>query len=287
MCNKIQDINHLKKLNMKKIVFKIAVVMTILLTACESNEPIYDNINGQTLVKFANLAANLEINIDDVGFADIGVEVSTVSTADRTFGVTIDVDNTDAVQGSYSVPGTVTVPANSYLGTLRLDGTDVAGVDTTPKTLTLTLEPVNNVAIGSPIVISVYQVCPVPATFMVGQYQLTNLVTRFGRSLIETRVVTVAAATATSRSFPNKLLGGGTDSTVTLSLVCNEIIFGTVNSTLQCTAGNVIKYGPATNNSTYGIADDSAFVVTFNFDTSNSCAPSATQTNSSFLMTRI
>lgn len=273
---------------MKKIKFILAMVCIAGITSCEDFEnKVFDNVNGKTLASFGSLTYDLPITINATGSADLQVNVTTVSDVDRTFDIAVDLANSTAVVGSYAVPTSVTIPAGQYSGTLTLTGTDVAGVETTPETLTLNIVSGEGTAVGPATVVSVFQICPVPSTYMVGQYQITNLVSRFGRALIETKVATITAPSPTTRAFSNKLLGGTSDSNVVLSLICNEIIFTQVSSTLQCTAGNLIQYGPATNNSTYDVTDDSLFLVNYNFDITNSCAASPTQTNSSFIMTKL
>lgn len=266
-------------------------MLAVLLSACEAEEKIYTGGEG-TLVGFEQTTYNLEINIDDVGELRAKVNVSTASPETRTFNVNVvaDPEVTTAIAGSYNVPATVTIPANSYSGEIVITGTDVAGVDTDPLTLVIELEEGASFSTGPRATITVNQVCPIPPTYLTGNYQITNLATRFGRPLIETKVAAITSPSPTSRRFTNKLLGMTTDSNVTLNLVCNMFVLSEVSTNLSCqpaAAPPVITYGPATNNSTYNLSDDSTFIINFNFDINASCANNGAWVNQSFIMTKI
>ncbi|MDP5077486.1 MAG: hypothetical protein NWQ19_05300 [Nonlabens sp.] len=273
---------------MKKLFF-LGLLSVATLSSCDREtelRTVNTSSSASALVSFSNTNYDFPVEINTSGTTfDVPVNVSTLSTEARTFNVVVEADS-DADPANYSVPGSVTIPANSYNGILQVTGNDVT-LETTTTTIVISLIGDDLVNAGPSANIRLFQVCPVPSDYMVGQYQITNLVSRFGRSLIETKVATITAPSPTSRAFSNKLLGGSSDSNVVLSLVCNEIIFTQVSSTLQCTTGNLIQYGPATNNSAYDVTDDSLFLVNYNFDITNSCAASPTQTNSSFIMTKL
>ncbi len=273
---------------MKNIKYIGILLFAIAITACESEEKIYTGKEG-TLVAFSSSTYNLSIVINSVGELRAPIQVSTASPEERTFEINVisDPELTTAIPGSYNVPATITIPANSYSADLVITGTDVPGVDIDPLTLVIEIVDGATFSTGPRTTITVNQVCPILETYMVGNYQITNLVSRFSRALIETRVVNVTRTDEFTRVFPNKLLGMTADTNVNLTLVCNTIVFGAAATNLACTAGNTVKYGPATNPSPYDLADDSLFLVNYNFDTSNSCAASPTQTNSSFLMTKL
>lgn len=274
---------------MKKIFF-LGLLSVATLVSCdrESELRIVDtSSNAKALLSFGSTNYDFAVEINTTNqMLPVDVNVSTISNVDRTFNVVVEASS-DADPQNYTVPASVTIPANAYSGTLMITGNDVT-LETTSETATITLVSSDtNVAVGPSSNIRLFQVCPIPSTYMVGNYQITNLATRFGRALIETKVANVTAPTATSRSFTNKLLGETVDRDITLGLVCNSIVMADVSTNLVCTAGNPITYGAATNNSSYDLTDDSTFIVNFNFDVTASCANSAAWVNQSFIMTKI
>lgn len=282
-----------KTFKMKKTKIMIIASVVALLTGCDPDVVIYDGSEGaKGLTNFENTSYSLPINVDDVGSLDIKVFVSTISSVDRTFNIEVDTETSTAVPGSVNVPTSVTIPANAYEGMLRLNGTDVPGVDTNAELLVIRLVGDGNIVAGPAANISVFQVCPIPATYFIGSYTLTNLsgVVGPGNGTTNYRngVVTVTAPSPTSRSFSTAILPGFRPAAVptVLGLVCNTIVFNETGPTpgLGCVTGNVIRYGQATTPSTYNIADDTLFIINYNEDITGSCG--GPFENQSFLLTK-
>ncbi|NVN17659.1 hypothetical protein GUA46_04840 [Muricauda sp. HICW] len=89
--------------------------VALILSSCEEEVTVFDNVNGQTGVSFGTTSYN--VSVPEEGLAlEIPVNVTTVSDSDRTIDVTV----SDASIGggeNYSF-GTVTIPANGYNGVL-------------------------------------------------------------------------------------------------------------------------------------------------------------------------
>jgi uncharacterized membrane protein len=251
--------------NINKL-FLTFLALATLLVSCEDYEnPIYDNVNGNTLVSFSATSYDLAIVIDATGTLEVPVNVSTVSTTDRSFNITVDEDATTALAGSYSVPTSVTIPAGSYTGNLTVTGTDIAGVDTTALSLVLMIGDGANFASGPDATLNVFQVCPIPDDYLVGTYEISDNATVFGGTNFDTRNVDIVAAGATSRSFTTTW-SGGSNMNVLLNLVCNNLVYASTNSTgyVAGTPQGPIVIVPASNNtSTYDLSDDSFFVVDY------------------------
>lgn len=264
---------------MKKIAF--ILIAAIFFISCDENEQKYfDNINGQTLAFFDKSSSNLEIEIDQTGSNDIQIGVTTLSSSARTISVSVDLDNSTAAVDTYTVPTTVTIPANEYFGTLTVTGVD-NNVETTPESVILKLESVENGIVSSTNhTISVYQICPIPDTFITGDYLIEQTSAYVdGPTLSDGSVVTVTA-NGTSRTFATEAYPdycGGTFFDLTFNLVCGEIVGQNANTTCSC--GNVNDWFTAGNtNETYDLNDDTVFFFTFTDDTQSDCGTPAQTT---------
>ena len=257
-----------KETIMKKLFFLITT-MLILVSCDDDQRVIYDTENGQTLVAFNVPSVNLPIVIDDVGSVDVQINVTTASPQDRSFPVEVVTSSTTAPTGSYSVPSTVTIPANQFTGTLRINGID-ENVETTPTVLIVKIgEGSEHIASTRTLRVSVFQVCPIPDTFLIGTYLLEQIsgISPFGITAFGTQVVQVTSKGPTTRTFNYAYDPGGFESPyfMDLELVCNEFsISGTIqpgNGTLGCGSGSI---GQSTGDvaSTYDVSDDS--IITLN-----------------------
>ncbi len=250
---------------MKKIVYLLAAVA--LLSACDPHEnPIYDNVNGGTYLSFNRRAIDVPVDIDTDNFSrsqDVVISVSTISDTDRTFTVSAS-DESTVDASNYQLPQSVTVPANSYNGTFTVGFQD-ADLETISESLILELDG-PDASFETPVVLNVFQVCPIPATYMTGNYEISDNEIVFGGENFVTRTVDIQPGeSATTRQFVTRW-GSATAPlfTVTLNLVCNELIYASTNSTGFTSAGSAIIITPAAeNDSTYDISDDSFFTVDY------------------------
>ena len=266
---------------MKKVLFLLSSI--IFFSSCTETEPIiYDPNNSQALVYFSRTNANLAIEIDATGQLVVPINVSTLSTEDRTATIEVDLDRSTADTQNYTVPATVTIPAGEYFGNLVIDGVDVTA-ETTPELLYLDIVAFSDeTAVISPttLEISVFQFCPIAPGLFTGGYLLEEL-TPFvdGPTLNDGEVVTLVATSETGRRFATKNYPDycGTNMNFNFSLVCGEVIVAAnQRSTCACTADGLF-FGPATTPSTYDINDDTVFEMTFTNDVTGDCS-AATQT---------
>ena len=252
---------------MKKIIIT-AFLSIFLLVSCDRDSElrtVSNDVNAKTLVNFAISGASLSVedNTGDVEL-EIPIFISTLSNEARTFNVEIDEASTaDAV--NYSIPASFTVPAGSYEATLTALGTDV-NLTTTATTIILNITDVSdtdNIATGGPLTINIFEVCPVPADYMIGSYEISDNEIVFGGANFDTTIVDVTAAGPTSRTFATSYFGNRTIQVV-LDLVCGELIFTNTYDTRYTSAGAAIILRPAADNgSTYDVSSDAFFVVEY------------------------
>lgn len=256
---------------MKKIKIVLISVFTVMatLTSCEENVVIYDPATGQTLAFFSNSSSNLPVLIDQSATVDLELGVSTLSSSDRSVDISIDPSST-ADPLNYTIPSSVTIPANEYFGYLTVSAVDNT-IETTAETIKINIGTVDGaeVAGNASHTISLFQVCEItPGTF-VGDYlieQLTPINPCDGVQLFEDQVVAVASTGETSRSFAAIYLEGISstfpDLKINFSLVCNDVIVGVSVSNLSCGTPPAIDVGPATTPANYDSQDDSVFELT-------------------------
>ncbi len=118
----------------------------------------------------------------------------------------------------------------------------------------------------------------VPSGFMIGTYLIDDNAATYGpvnnSSNFEFSTVTITAGTSPNlREFTVNVFPGisTTPITVVLDLSNNMIEMQYVQLDVGCTATSRIAYGPALNNSTYNVSDDSFFAVSYEEDVDQSC----------------
>ncbi len=251
-------------------IYSVLIALTLILGSCEREVigEIIDNQNSQQVLSFESTSSDLPIEIDAVGSGQVVVEVSTISSVDRTFNVSVVAEETQAINGSYAVPANVTIPAGAYEGTITITGTDVAGVDVDPLPLVLELTaPAGVVYTNQRTTVNVFQICPIPEDYLVGSYLLVNTISTIGPAfgdfnLGEGNVTLSEGPSPTQRVFRTSFLpvNGGITQDVILNLNCGTIALG---NTLFYVANSGIRHIPSTMNTTYDLTDDSEIIVNY------------------------
>lgn len=259
---------------MKKILILFLIATSMFFTSCKETEgKIYDG--SQSLAYFETTSANLPVILDGTGEVVVKVGVSTLSNEDRSIQISIDEQNTNAPNASFSFPNTVVIPANEYTADFTVNGVD-AGLSTTPNTIQLKLSSYEGGIVSSEKVsLSIYTICPIPDDFMVGQYlieQISPLVD--GPSLSSGTIVDVLRVDATSRKFstenyPNYCSGTFMD--FSFKLECGKLIVNTMDTTCRCNSVDN-WFTAATTPTEYDLSDDSSFELTFTDDSQSDCS---------------
>lgn len=263
---------------------KIAILLIgcfFFLTSCEETEsPIYDQVNGQTLVSFNR------INTSSVGVlpgqtvtTSVQLSVSKLSSSARTVAISID-DSSSSAAENYSIPASVTIPADSYFTTFDVTVTDNS-LELTPSTIVIKLDSVDDggAVTTNTHTISAFELAPLTGSYLIEQ--TSALID--GPTLSTGTVVEVSFVSSTRRSFmtsnyPNycstanefvfDLVGG----------ITGDIVVPAQNSNCPCTSGTN-WFGPAGGtNSTYDLNDDSVFFITFADDVQEDCGAVADTT---------
>jgi len=274
-----------------KIMKKILILfVAVLFISCDENEnTIFDNEGGQALAVFNTVNSDLPVTIDEDGTVDIEIGVTTVSSADRSVTVTVDDEASTADTENYSFNSTITIPAGEYIGILTVDGVDTS-VEASAETIVFNLASLDGGIVSTMShKVSIFQICPVPDTYLVGNYTINDLNGTGNFPDGETVSISVGS-TETARVFETVFLPAtvvARDISVDISLACNIVnLASVIDINVQCTAG--IRYiidSAGDDNASYSLSDDNVITVNYLQDPNLSCTGG--NTIQSFTLTKI
>jgi len=273
----------------------ILLIMVLALASCDEKDPeIFDgnNTDNQVLVGFSDQQYNLPIAFESNGTVDVDVESTTLSSQDRVFNIdTINTgDDNEALPETYDIPSTVTIPAGEYIGTFTITGLDADMVlDTSPRFVQIELSsqssPLYSIQQAQ---IRLFEFCPVPADFLVGEYEIEDVSATIGpandSANFASETVTIEIGESdTERVFTATIIGG--EEQVTLDLICNEFILREVDPGIFCTEDTPYIYSEASSNTIYDINNpQNEYIINYTEDPNGSCGGPF---NSSFSLTKV
>lgn len=138
--------------NIKYLFLFIASVF--LLNSCENDIAGTEDLN---YITFESTAIDMGVTIDGSSEYEFLVYTTQVTGSDRTFNLKVDTEATTADAAAYDVPATVTVPANSNVGVIRIGLNDINIGDGKDLVLELEVEP--GVFKGEATTITITQIC--------------------------------------------------------------------------------------------------------------------------------
>ena len=293
---------------MKKLLNILIAVLALNLSSCDDGpEPVIysgDANSERTYLSLDQASYNLEVAINDVGETEVVLFSSTSSSSDRTYSVVLDAEATTANTDAFTIPTSVTIPANSYKGSMLISAEDITSgdVDETVYQIVFTLGDLSGVDMdikatyeengeekyydySEPIIVNMYETCPVDGSFFVGTYIMDDT-SEFPNYDSAQEVVVSVGASSTDRIFettflPTTSVAG--PQTVSLSLVCGKIAFKTIETTIFCSRDSnndpiyIVLGNADDNNLAYDVTDDSSFVVNYIDDVNGSCGSSSLQ----------
>ena len=132
---------------MKKFRILTALLVLVSFMACDKDDAIINNVydnSGQTGVGFTTASTSVAVRPEGTS-ASVGVQATTTSASARSYDVVVNAESTGAI-GDYTI-GTVTIPADSYDGTLEVSFVDTNLEESVPYTLILDLQLPDGVAV--------------------------------------------------------------------------------------------------------------------------------------------
>lgn len=181
--------------NITKLSLLLAFIL--IFNACEEDKDqwMYD---GPALASFPN-ATTGDFFIEDKADASFTVDVAlnTVSGSERTINVTVNEDLSTAVEGThFTMPSTVTIPANQVIGELSISG-KYADLPNVPLTLVIEIEGENSADYDNQFVLSLYKFVPFDLQNFVGTFECTEI-SYFGEFTYDVEVSAVEGQNAVS-----------------------------------------------------------------------------------------
>ncbi|MBN1822403.1 MAG: hypothetical protein JXR31_00365 [Prolixibacteraceae bacterium] len=123
-------------------------------------------------VSFEGSSVSIVVNKNSTADRTVKVYTTQTTGSDRTFTINVS-ESTTADQGAYTVPGTVTVPANSNEGEFTVSISDVNIGDDGVK-LVLSLASQDGLYTGSNITVNMSRLCPLVIEDFLGDYIITE-----------------------------------------------------------------------------------------------------------------
>lgn len=247
------------------------ILVCVLLVSCEQDPVIFDQ--SQTLIEFENTELNLFVEPEGTGSVTASLTVSSSSESERSFSVSLIADETTADPESYSFASTIVVPANSYIGTLTINGVD-NNVEIAPKPLVLRINEGDDFLVGpdNELNVNVRIGCAIDETLFTGSYLIEQTSTFLAGPSLSHNTVIELKSNGLERSFetfnfPNFC---SITNTFVFNLVCNEFLVPFQFNNCNCNDG-VDYFGPAIANGIYDVNDDSEFTIIFTEDTKEEC----------------
>ncbi len=140
---------------MKKLAFLFLMVFSVaIIHSCE------DDIQGTgdlNYITFEAPVVELGVDIDGSNEREVKVYTTMVTGSDRTFAIKVIPEATTASNEAYSIPSTVTIPANTNTGVIKVTLNDVNIGD--GKTIGLDIEPVEGVFKGKAANLNISRIC--------------------------------------------------------------------------------------------------------------------------------
>ncbi len=154
---------------MKKLFILLISVASFI--SCSDPDGVTYN-DSSTYLGFQAGTYNLPVNVNSSSTVDIKIVASSKSNVARTFNLSVVTEETDANPLTYSVPATITIPANSYEGVATLTGTDNGLLDFVVKKLVIEVSGLkaNESTDTERIVVNIYEVCPLVIDDFVGTF---------------------------------------------------------------------------------------------------------------------
>lgn len=109
---------------MKRIKYLFLItILTFAFNSCaDDHEDVTTNLN---FITFADTSLDLIVNKNESNNIDVTIYTTKISSSDRTITIGVDIDQTTADPSAYTIPTSVTIPANTNVGKFNIDVTDI------------------------------------------------------------------------------------------------------------------------------------------------------------------
>lgn len=140
---------------MKKYFLLLIMMVSLTFVGCDFD----DDLDPPNYVSFDTTQTDIGVDGGSTRTFDVKVYSANIVGSDRTVDIVVD-ESTTLDAAAYSVPATVTIPANSNEGSFTVEVSDV-NLDFAGSTLVLDMVPAGELSTGGAISLNVREVCPV------------------------------------------------------------------------------------------------------------------------------
>jgi len=156
---------------MKKIIYLLLFVILILgSNSCD--DKIDGGTNSLNYITFQTKIPNILVEKDGSTSADINIYTTQVTSSDRTFSIIVDALSS-ADPASYTIPTSVTIPANSNVGVLTVSVSDI-NIGEDGENLILKFESADGLFTGQQVTIKMMRFCPFDINDFVGTWNVDD-----------------------------------------------------------------------------------------------------------------
>lgn len=286
-----------------KNIFKI-LLAGFLVASCGDVEPVTFNGEGDNnFLSFSRSTYNLPVVRDANGSVNIVLNASTLSSTDRTYNLELVPNNSALVANpaTYTLPGSVTIPAGEYSGVAVITGVDNGLVDAVKKNFIIKLTNLQeNDSFDTDLAtVLVYEVCPLgdpedpnDEPFL-GEYAVdqTTSVSLVGFDVIPAGTYVLSPGeTEYDRYMTFKPYGESSfnldDFKMLILFGCDDVnISDEYNTFLSCEDDGGAPYwvfGPTEDPIGYNRLDDSSFELRLTENLSSACGQGTRNVNITF-----
>lgn len=163
----------IKKYNiMKKIKYLFLITISILVfnSCADDHEDVTTNLN---FVTFANNSLKLVVNKNESNNIDVTLFTTKVSGSDRTISIYTDLDLTSADPSSYTIPTSVTIPANTNAGIFNINVEDI-NISESGERIVVNFDTQDGLYMGDALTLDVALYCPLNINDFLGDYIITE-----------------------------------------------------------------------------------------------------------------
>lgn len=159
---------------MKKIYLSFFLAflgLSLSLVSCDAYDDDNQKAAGSEAFLFLKTSSNLAASNSEVSYVDVEVGVTTSSSSDRTYNISIDPSSTADISEYTIDQSTLVIPAGSYTGTFRISANYNNIPASGSTTLVINLDEDNVVVSKEVHTVTLFRYC---ATDLAGNYSVTT-----------------------------------------------------------------------------------------------------------------
>lgn len=276
---------------MKKIfkTFIFACTVALLSVSCDSDENLH-SYTGPLHTYFNSSTYSVNAIDNDNNTVTIVVLATTASSNDRQITLSVDPASTAVLGVDFNVANTVTIPANSYRGSVVLTSLFTENTLAGAKAILDITDPTVAQFKNKTVVNLKHRSCLDIGTLFTGTYTLEHVAGDNGFAAtngepFRASVVTLVDNGTNSRTFDVPYLLPTAIATFELSFDCSYITIQDTNTGVGCGDTIMAINPPAGSEGTYLPTDDSEFYFTFMEEIDPTC-PVAYSTMTTYKLTK-